>query len=69
MMLSADGWTWPRRETGPIWSDMEKDMTLMKTTLGIGASLACALTMAATGAHAQDGMEKRFGAAAFAAAG
>ena len=37
-------------------------MTLMKSTLGLGASLACALTMAvATGAHAQEGMEKCFG--------
>ncbi|MFN7222474.1 MAG: DUF2282 domain-containing protein [Paracoccaceae bacterium] len=37
-------------------------MTLMKSTLGLGASLACALTMAAaTGAQAQDGMEKCFG--------
>ncbi|MFN3723986.1 MAG: DUF2282 domain-containing protein [Paracoccaceae bacterium] len=37
-------------------------MTLMKSTLGLGASLACALTMAAaTGAHAQGGTEKCFG--------
>lgn len=39
-------------------------MTLMKSTLGLGATLACALTMtAATGAHAQEGMEKCFGVA------
>lgn len=39
-------------------------MTLMKSTLGLGASLACALTMAAaTGANAQEGMEKCFGVA------
>ncbi|MFN3847446.1 MAG: DUF2282 domain-containing protein [Paracoccaceae bacterium] len=37
-------------------------MTLMKSTLGLGASLACALTMAATtGAHAEGAMEKCFG--------
>lgn len=37
-------------------------MTVMKTTLGLGASLACALTMAAaTGAHAAGEMEKCFG--------
>lgn len=39
-------------------------MTFMKSTLGLGATLACALTMAAaTGAHAQGGMEKCFGVA------
>ena len=39
-------------------------MTLMKSTLGLGATLACALTMAAaTGAQAQDSMEKCFGVA------
>lgn len=38
-------------------------MTFAKSTLGLGASLACALTMAAaTGAQAQD-MEKCFGVA------
>jgi uncharacterized membrane protein len=41
---------------------MEIDMTVMKSTLGLGASLACALTLAAaTGAHAQEGMEKCYG--------
>jgi uncharacterized membrane protein len=40
---------------------MENEMTYMKSTLGLGASLACALTMAsATGSHAQS-MEKCFG--------
>lgn len=39
-------------------------MTQLKSTLGLGASLACALTMAAaTGAHAQDAMEKCYGVA------
>ncbi len=39
-------------------------MTLMKPTLTLGATLACALsTMAMTTAHAQDGMEKCFGVA------
>ena len=39
-------------------------MSNMKSTLGLGASLACALTMvAATGAHAQGAMEKCFGVA------
>lgn len=39
-------------------------MTLAKTTLGLGASLACALSMAAaTGVHAEEGMEKCFGVA------
>ncbi|OIP85620.1 MAG: hypothetical protein AUK37_03955 [Rhodobacterales bacterium CG2_30_65_12] len=39
-------------------------MTAMKTTLGLGATLACALTvMAAAPAQAQDGMEKCFGVA------
>jgi uncharacterized membrane protein len=43
-------------------SDMENDMTLMKSTVGLGAALTCALTIAATtGAHAQEGMEKCFG--------
>jgi uncharacterized membrane protein len=43
---------------------MEIDMTVMKSTLGLGASLACALTLAAaTGAHAQENMEKCFGVA------
>jgi uncharacterized membrane protein len=38
-------------------------MTLMKTSLGLGASLACALTLAAApAAHAED-MEKCFGVA------
>ena len=38
-------------------------MTVMKSTLGLGASLACALTMAAgTAAQAQD-MEKCYGIA------
>lgn len=38
-------------------------MTVIKSTLGLGASLACALTMAAaTGAHAQE-MEKCYGVA------
>ena len=37
-------------------------MTLMKSGLGLGAALTCALTMAAaTGAHAQNSMEKCFG--------
>ncbi len=37
-------------------------MSYMKTTLGLSASLACALTMAAsTGAIAQESMEKCFG--------
>lgn len=37
-------------------------MTTMKSTLGLGAALTCALTMAtATGVHAQEGMEKCFG--------
>ena len=39
-------------------------MTLAKTTFGLGASLACALSMAAaTGAYAEEGMEKCFGVA------
>lgn len=39
-------------------------MTDMKTTLGLGATLACALTMmAATPAAAQDGQEKCYGVA------
>ena len=39
-------------------------MTVMKSTLGLGASLACALTLAAaTTAHAQEGMEKCYGVA------
>lgn len=45
-------------------SDMENDMTLMKSTLGLGASLACALTMAAaTAASAEGDMEKCYGVA------
>lgn len=49
---------------GPLMSDMENEMTLMKSTLGLGAALSCALTMAAaTSAHAQE-MEKCFGVAA-----
>lgn len=37
-------------------------MTLMKSTLGLGASLACAMTLAAaTTAQAQGGMEKFYG--------
>jgi uncharacterized membrane protein len=41
---------------------METNMTLMKSTLGLGAALTCALTMASTtDAHAQSGMEKCFG--------
>jgi uncharacterized membrane protein len=45
--------------------DMEEEMTQMKTTLGLGATLACALTMAAVGgvAHAEEAMEKCFGVA------
>ncbi|WP_435530903.1 BufA1 family periplasmic bufferin-type metallophore [Pseudotabrizicola alkalilacus] len=36
----------------------------MKSTLGLGAALTCALSMTAvTGAHAQEGMEKCFGVA------
>jgi uncharacterized membrane protein len=43
---------------------MENDMTLMKSTLGLGASLACALTMAAaTAASAEGDMEKCYGVA------
>jgi uncharacterized membrane protein len=43
---------------------MEYDMTMMKPTLTLGATLACALsTMAVTAAHAQEGMEKCFGVA------
>lgn len=39
-------------------------MTLMKSSLGLGAALTCALTMGATnGAHAQESMEKCFGVA------
>ncbi|MFZ3585179.1 DUF2282 domain-containing protein [Loktanella sp. DJP18] len=34
----------------------------MKSNIGLGAALTCALTLvAATGAHAQDNMEKCFG--------
>jgi len=43
---------------------METDMTMMKSGLALGATLACALTaMASTAAHAQE-MEKCFGVAA-----
>ncbi|MFZ5749721.1 MAG: DUF2282 domain-containing protein [Pseudomonadota bacterium] len=39
-------------------------MTRMKSTLGPGAALSCAVTLAATtGARAQEGMEKCFGVA------
>lgn len=39
-------------------------MTTTKSTLGLGATLACALAaMAAAPAHAQDGQEKCFGVA------
>ncbi len=39
-------------------------MTMMKPTLTLGATLACALsTMAMTSAHAQENMEKCFGVA------
>ncbi len=39
-------------------------MTMMKSTLGLGATLACALTvMAGTVAHAEGEMEKCFGVA------
>jgi uncharacterized membrane protein len=43
---------------------MENDMTMMKPTFTLGATLACALsTMAVTAAHAADDMEKCFGVA------
>ena len=39
-------------------------MTMMKSTLALGATLACALsTMAVTAAHAEGDMEKCFGVA------
>jgi uncharacterized membrane protein len=39
-------------------------MTMFKSTLGLGATLACALsTMAMTAAHAEGEMEKCFGVA------
>ncbi len=45
-------------------SHTENQMTVLKPTLSLGASLACVLTMAAaTGAHAEDQMEKCFGVA------
>jgi uncharacterized membrane protein len=44
--------------------NMETDMTMMKSTLALSATLACALTaMASTAAHAEE-MEKCFGVAA-----
>jgi uncharacterized membrane protein len=46
------------------WFNMETDMTMIKSSLTLGATLACALTaMASTAAHADGDMEKCFGVA------
>jgi uncharacterized membrane protein len=46
----------------PARSTMEKRMTTMKSSLGLGTTLACALAvLAAAPAHAQENQEKCFG--------